>query len=409
MAPTAPLTSIRPKFNLFGRHLSGPASEAATKLRLPFPPLCPLWRKAGMEGAPIWNQRASHCHDETAARPLRGKIGQPHHFLGLASTLGSRANDALKFAAADATDSRRPDWPREVTIKSETRTEAMKATEALGKTDAGGLSLRILTSSLALFLISFGLLFAKSPDALLRPQLWAEDGAIFYAQQLGRSWPQLFVPYAGYMNFIPRLVAWLLAGVSPAYIPLSYNFSAIILSAACITYAVKTMSPLFGAGVALSAFFLTPDIGDIFGSITNIQWFAQFGLIFAVFASFREQRPSVIRHVAVVLFIFAAALSGPFSVFDAAVIALSWSAAAAGRRMNLGPPLSTRSGNWCRTSIRPGSSCSSFARSSKSQRCCRWESIPRRAPLSKGPKPCALSTPIACTSTRLTTPSAWPN
>ena len=213
----------------------------------------------------------------------------------------------------------------------------MKATEALGKTDAGGLNLRILTSSLALFLLSFGLLFAKSPDALLRPQLWAEDGAIFYAQQLGRSWPQLFVPYAGYMNFIPRLVAWLLAGVSPAHIPLSYNFSAIILSAACITCAVKTMSPLFGPGVALSAFFLTPDIGDIFGSITNIQWFAQFGLIFAVFVSSREQRPSVPRRVAVVLFIFAAALSGPFSVFDAAVIALLWSAAAVGRRMNLGP------------------------------------------------------------------------
>ena len=116
----------------------------------------------------------------------------------------------------------------------------------------------------------------KSPDAILRPQLWAEDGVIFYAEQFGKWSPQLFVPYAGYVNFIPRLIAWVASDITPAQIPLFYNLSAMLINAACITYAVGKMSPLFGTAVAITSFFLTPTIGDIFGTITNIQWFAQF-------------------------------------------------------------------------------------------------------------------------------------
>ena len=78
--------------------------------------------------------------------------------------------------------------------------------------------------------------------------------AIFYAQQFGSWEPQVFAP-RGYPNLIPRLIAWLASGVSPANIPLFYNLSAIVINAFLIAYAATRMSPLFGLGVTLGAFF----------------------------------------------------------------------------------------------------------------------------------------------------------
>src|SRR5260370_124194 len=89
-------------------------------------------------------------------------------------------------------------------------------------------------------------LFLKSPDAFLNPQFWAEDGAIFYAQQYGKLWPQISTPYAGYLHFIPRLFAWLLSPIPPLYLPLSYNLSALLIDSICVTYAINSLSSAYG-------------------------------------------------------------------------------------------------------------------------------------------------------------------
>ena len=188
------------------------------------------------------------------------------------------------------------------------------------------------------FAICLGLLLLKSPDAVLHAQLWAEDGAIFYAQQFGSHEPQFFVPYAGYLNLIPRLIAWLGSGVSPANIPLFYNVSALICSAFLITYALIRMSPLFGFAVALSAFFLTPTIGDIFGCITNIQWIAQFALIFGIIGSASPGRNYRFQDLMSSALVLLVSLSGPFSVVDAVAILLLWSIVALGRKLFLPSP-----------------------------------------------------------------------
>jgi hypothetical protein len=184
-----------------------------------------------------------------------------------------------------------------------------------------------------LFLICLVLISAKSPDALLKPQFWAEDGTVFYAQQFGHAWPPLFVPYAGYLHFIPRLIAWAASGVEPARVPLVYNLSAIVIQALCIAYAVTRMSPWFGGLIALLAFFLTPTVGDIFGTITNIQWIAQFALIFGLLGSGLD-RPYRLGDGLAAALILVASLTGPFSVINAFFLILLWLAWLAGRRLH---------------------------------------------------------------------------
>lgn len=180
------------------------------------------------------------------------------------------------------------------------------------------------------FLICVVLVSAKCPDALRNPQFWAEDGAVFYAEQFGHRWPLLFTPYAGYLHFIPRLIAWLALGVQPVHVPLVYNLSAIIIQALCIAYSVKRMSPLYGRVVALLAFFLTPTMGDQFGTITNIQWISQFALIFGVLSSGLD-RPYRLGDGAAAALVLVASLTGPFSVIHAIFLTFLWLFASVGR------------------------------------------------------------------------------
>ena len=181
----------------------------------------------------------------------------------------------------------------------------------------------IWTNTWLVFLFCVALLCLKAPDAVLNPQFWAEDGSIFYGQQFASKSPLLFTPYAGYLHFIPRLIAWLASGVDPQRVPLVYNTSAVLADAACIAYAAGRMSPLFGLPIALGAFFLTPTVGDIFSTITNIQWIAQFALVFGVFET-RLTRRYRLGDIFAAGLILAIALTGPFSVILAALIVLLW-------------------------------------------------------------------------------------
>src|SRR5215469_2472520 len=97
------------------------------------------------------------------------------------------------------------------------------------------------------YLLSLGLLCLKSLDAITNPQFWAEDGAIFYAQQTANYWPQIATPYAGYLHVVPRVVAWLSSSIDPLYLPLIYNISAITINAACVAYSILELSPILGA------------------------------------------------------------------------------------------------------------------------------------------------------------------
>jgi hypothetical protein len=169
--------------------------------------------------------------------------------------------------------------------------------------------------SIGLFALALVLLFLKSPDAILAPQFWAEDGPVFFAAQFGQDWPQLLTPYAGYLHTVPRLVAWIATWFDLAHAPLVYNALAILIDAACIAYVSLRLAAWFPQWAVFLSFFIVPSSGDIFGTATNVQWFMQFVLAAAclVPAAGPHAAPRPVRiagHAALAL----AALSGPFSV-----------------------------------------------------------------------------------------------
>jgi hypothetical protein len=173
----------------------------------------------------------------------------------------------------------------------------------------------------------------KAPDALSRPQFWAEDATVFFAQQHGRLWPLLFESYAGYLLVIPRLVAWLASPFSAVLAPLLYNFAALAVG----TAAIASLSEIRALGIAfpflLAAIALTPTNGEVFGTLTNVQWLTQFYFVSVVARCWQgEPTRHPIARAAVMLFI---GLTGPLCIFMTIAFAVAWAfrAATGGSRL----------------------------------------------------------------------------
>lgn len=172
----------------------------------------------------------------------------------------------------------------------------------------------------------------KSNDALTVPQFWAEDAAVFFKEQYGKAWPQLFVPYAGYLLLVPRLVAWLASMTSAVMAPLIYNMLAVILASASIAFTASKLRHIVPIPLVLASFLLVPTNGEVFGTITNVQWFLQFVLAIGCFTSSVDTRGW--RPWARASVMFALALTGPFSIIVAFTVAsmllASWADRASG-------------------------------------------------------------------------------
>ncbi len=162
---------------------------------------------------------------------------------------------------------------------------------------------------LALCLVA---LAVKSPDVWTNPQLWAEDGSVFFAQQQGRLTPPVATPYAGYLHVGLRLAAWPCAALPLAAAPWWLCVTAWLLAGACCASFLGRLPARFDL-VAFAALFLSPTSGEVFGNLASAQWFVQLHLLAACLA----QRGSP-------LLILLAALTGPFSLLLVALMALSW-------------------------------------------------------------------------------------
>ncbi len=180
---------------------------------------------------------------------------------------------------------------------------------------------RSRTSALLIYFIGACLLlWLKSPDALVNPQFWAEDGPIFFKQQFAQAWPPLLEPYSGYLHVAPRLVAWAATAISISHAPAFYNLSAILIDALCIALATSAFGRYFGHAVVFLSFFIVPSVGDIFGTVTNVQWFMQFVLAAACFLPVEVDREySRLWRSLGYSGLLIAAVSGPFSILITAL------------------------------------------------------------------------------------------
>lgn len=171
----------------------------------------------------------------------------------------------------------------------------------------------------AFFLVILLAMAYKSNDALSNPQFWAEDATVFFKEQFGTSLPQLFTPYAGYLHFIPRLVAWFASWLPVVKAPLIYNASAILLTTAAIVVTCRRMRPFVPVWIVALSFLAVPTSGEILGTITNAQWFLQFPLAALCLTPYQPARGWMVWLRP--LTVLAISLTGPFSVVLALVIA----------------------------------------------------------------------------------------
>ena len=138
------------------------------------------------------------------------------------------------------------------------------------------------SSILLVLIIAALILFIRKPDALLNPQLWAEDGLIFFLQQYERgAIESLFRDYANYLHLVPRLIAWLSSLISPyTFTPHLYNYASFIITLLVIASIFSPRlhvphKPLLALSVVLTPHYT----GEIFLNVTNIQWLLCLALI----------------------------------------------------------------------------------------------------------------------------------
>lgn len=129
---------------------------------------------------------------------------------------------------------------------------------------------------IALFLVAAAsLLFLRRPDALLNPQLWAEDAIVFHAHANESGIASLVRPNAGYHHLAPRIVAYVASLLDPLHTPAIYNGAAAMLSLAIAAAILRARWPGGPpvAWLAAASFVLVPHYShEIYLNLTNVQW-----------------------------------------------------------------------------------------------------------------------------------------
>lgn len=181
---------------------------------------------------------------------------------------------------------------------------------------AAGLRIFFCTAG-AIFL----LLFLRRPAALTAPQFFAEDGVVFFHDQLLFGIRQaLWIPHAGYILAVQRLTALLGSFFGSGLAPGVYNATALALSACCCAFFVL---PVFRAVVrsdllrfaVCCLFAIALDSAELIGTITQIQWFLQLlGILLLVACWIRPEEPRPAGRVLEGLLMLVLALSCPLLV-----------------------------------------------------------------------------------------------
>jgi hypothetical protein len=131
-------------------------------------------------------------------------------------------------------------------------------------------------SFLLAFVLAALVLALKAPDALTHAQFWAQDGAEFFLAQHGRLWPRIVDPLAAQFHLLPRLIAWVAIPFATVHAPLIYNLAALACAAAALASLRNLDTFGLSFAVVLATLALVPTNGEVFGSITNLQWLLQF-------------------------------------------------------------------------------------------------------------------------------------
>ena len=132
----------------------------------------------------------------------------------------------------------------------------------------------------AFFALIFLVFWMRRPESLLHASFWAEDGWLFFRDQLTIGfWRALIQPYNGYLNTVNRLVAVLLSPLPFRWAPTAYSFSAILIqSVSCGAFFLPNFRWIISADSLRAACCVIvaaaiPASIELIGAVTNVHWY----------------------------------------------------------------------------------------------------------------------------------------
>ena len=157
-------------------------------------------------------------------------------------------------------------------------------------------------------------LFARRPETFLNPQLWAEDGPIFFVQADEFGARALTLPSAGYHHFLLRLIAAVSSLLNAHLGPAVYvGISLLVLLAIVLALFSPRLDLPARPACALAIAFI-PHTGEAIGNLTNLQWVCALGLVWLVLA---RDASTVRQHVTDAVVALVLGLTGTFSILFA--------------------------------------------------------------------------------------------
>jgi hypothetical protein len=148
-------------------------------------------------------------------------------------------------------------------------------------------------------------------DALVNPQLWADDAIPFCIDSLTVGLDAFRRGYAGYYHLLPRLIAWLGAFFDPCAIPTVYVYASLVVTFAVLLILQSTRIPLPRKGLLALAVVAVPHTGEIFLTPTNLQWITALALFVVALSSDPRSKAEWAVDLSIIIF---AGLSGPFCI-----------------------------------------------------------------------------------------------
>lgn len=161
------------------------------------------------------------------------------------------------------------------------------------------------------------LLVYRGCDAYTNPQFWAED-ILFFNQAYADGAASLVQVYNGYHHVLLRLVAYLAVQFPLLWIPAVMNGCALLLSLLALAFLTSNLVRIPAKPLLLLVLGVAPHTGEVYGNLTNLQWFLLWGLVAGAFLV-RLQHLGVF--VAITIGLLLAAMSTPMTVI---VVCLYW-------------------------------------------------------------------------------------
>lgn len=178
------------------------------------------------------------------------------------------------------------------------------------------------------------LIFLHNPRHLIRPELWGEDGPLWYKQAYELGIASLLVNAGGYLNSIQRLAAIALQPFPLAWMPFLFATVALLIHAAPAIFLVsKQMEAVWPDQMSrylfAILFLVLPNAPEVAAGLTNSQWYLALLTFLILVSSVPGTRIGRLLETVVLA---ASGLSGPFGLLLMPTALLeTWSAGSAQR------------------------------------------------------------------------------